>query len=172
MQDGLTGLLNYNGLTKRYDEIVAESRREEANGMTYPISSIAIDLDGFKKYNDKFGHTMGNDLLRDFAGLLKDFAEIVSQNTRETDAIARYGGDEFVILLRKTPLEGARIVAERIRKGFGGYCARNGIENLSISAGVSSYPETTDNFEDLIDHSDNALYASKKNGKDQVNVHA
>ena len=165
LQDGLTGLLNYNGLTKRYDEIVAEFRREEANGMTYPISSIAIDLDGFKKYNDKFGHPMGNDLLR-------DFAEIVSQNTRETDAIARYGGDEFVILLRKTPLEGARIVAERIRKGFGGYCARNGIENLSISAGVSSYPETTDNFEDLIDHSDNALYASKKNGKDQVNVHA
>lgn len=164
LNDGLTGLLNYNGLKIKYDEIVETCRREMHNGATYPISSIAIDLDGFKAYNDEFGHEKGNDLLRDFAGIL-------GQNTRKTDA-ARYGGDEFFILLPKTPLEGAKIVAERIRKNFEDYCTRNGVENLSISAGVSSYPETTENSDDLIDHSDDALYDSKNNGKNMVSVYA
>jgi diguanylate cyclase (GGDEF)-like protein len=122
-----------------------------------------IDIDHFKQINDTYGHEVG-----DMA--LKACADVCSSKLREVDLFARFGGEEFVVLLPNTPLSGAIIMAERIRKAVGRIklmIEGNKIQ-FNISIGVTSALETDTNIDDVIRRSDNALYEAKKDGRNRV----
>jgi diguanylate cyclase (GGDEF)-like protein len=156
----MTGLYNRRYLEKT---ILAESQR--AIRYKKPLSIIMLDTDDFKHYNDTNGHVMGDKLL------IK-ISEIFRRDIRTSDFASRYGGEEFTILLPETSVKGAVDLAERIRKDV----SRIKIQGkelqpggrISISAGVSSYPELVSNPDDLIKHADKCLYKAKENGKNRV----
>ncbi len=139
-----------------------EIRRAERSGKD--LSVLFLDLDRFKRVNDKYGHLIGSNVLRHLSVVL---AECV----RQVDTLARYGGDEFTILLVDTPHEPAVAVAERIRRtvaetifeGSAGEPIR-----LSISIGVASFPEHSRNREGLLDLADKAMYRAKSLGRNCV----
>ena len=129
----------------------------DTQNLTLDLSMIMIDLDNFKSINDKYGHIKGDDVL-------KNTVQAMKQSTRTTDILIRFGGDEFIILLPKTKLEQAKIVAER---------TRNNITNiLSDIGGTASLGivinQSFDSIEDFIHRADQALYRAKKMGKNQV----
>ncbi len=139
--DALTGLYNKNYLYSHYNDYI-----------THPMSLLMIDLDDFKNINDSYGHLAGD-------SLLKEAARIFKHSVRNSDILARFGGDEFILILQDTNLEGALVVGERIRKAIEKEC--------TISIGVAAL-ETTDLLEELINKADKALYRAKKQGKNMV----
>ncbi|MBI5745781.1 MAG: diguanylate cyclase [Nitrospirae bacterium] len=156
--DSLTGILNYRGFQGRLgDEFKRIARSRES------LSLIIADIDNFKDINDTHGHP-GGDLL------LKKVAIILTQVAREIDIIARYGGDEFLVLLVNTGKEQAITTAERIRKtveemalGFG-----EKRSYITLSLGIATTPMDTREKEELIELADKALYHAKKGGKNQT----
>jgi diguanylate cyclase (GGDEF)-like protein len=128
-----------------------------------------IDIDFFKQLNDRYGHHVGDQVLRDVASILM-------KDMREVDTVARYGGEEFVIVLPETGGPGARLVAERLRRGveqakfFAG--APNAIERLTISIGVAVYGQDAHFKRDLIEFADAALYAAKSQGRNRLLLYA
>lgn len=156
--DGLTGLHNHAYLQERVEE---EVRRTFRYGR--PTSLIMIDLDNFKKFNDTFGHLKGNDVL-------KEAARGISESVRAVDLVARYGGDEFAVLLPETDTEDALQVAERIRFGvlfrLAGTAA--GEIGVTLSLGVATVPNHARNRLELLERADQAMYLSKKAGKNRV----
>jgi diguanylate cyclase (GGDEF)-like protein len=154
--DGLTGVYN-----RRYYSEALEKALVAAEQGGQPLSIIVFDVDHFKRYNDEHGHLVGDELLKDVAGLLV-------KHLRASDMIARYGGEEFVVLLKDTPAESALQVAEKLRTII---CktplAQGRIENLTLSAGVASTGggETADQ---LFARADQSLYEAKKNGRDKA----
>ncbi len=159
-RDGLTGLYN-----RRYflEALELEFSRSKRHGRTFSL--LFIDLDHFKHYNDTFGHPAGD-------ALLKGLAEVITESSRRTTIVARYGGEEFVLLCPETPKDGARIFAERLRKSVeehpfhGGESQPSGRVTLSI--GVSTYPEDGSDSKTLISRADQAMYQAKKNGRNRV----
>lgn len=153
--DGLTQLYNQRYFYKKLEEEFDRARRY----MSY-LSCIMIDADDFKKINDTFGHRQGDHLL-------KEIATVFKKAVRKTDILARYGGDEFIILLPHTNEEGAYMHAERIRKAVHDHSYTSmdiGDIKLSISLGVATYPEKDINTDaDLIKEADRALYSAKRN---------
>ena len=156
--DGLTGLAN----RRRGEEVLAvEIARAERFGG--PVALVLADLDGFKGVNDRHGHATGDDVLREFADVLRETA-------RDVDLVCRWGGEEFVLLLPGTDADGAAQLAERVREtlrervlpGRGG-------ERLVVTAsfGVASFPEAATPAE-LVAQADAALYEAKRSGKDRV----
>ncbi len=144
--DGLTGLYNH----RRFYEFLEEEilRFKRYNGC---LSILFMDIDGFKKYNDTYGHLEGDKLL-------KKVAEITLNNVRKVDKVARYGGDEFAILLPHTHCEKAYLVALRLREGFLK-------ENIQVSIGmVAMSDEEFHSKEDLLKAADEALYEAKRTG--------
>ncbi|MEW6243583.1 MAG: sensor domain-containing diguanylate cyclase [Bacillota bacterium] len=152
--DPMTGLHNYRFFYMKLSDELRKAKRSET-----PLSVIYLDLDDFKKYNDAYGHVVGDEILR-------EFAEILSEAVRDCDVAARYGGDEFVVLLAGTDLQGAEHVAARIKSTVEshGFIRDHvaGPVSLSISVGVASYPEhgSTENL--LIAYADRAMYEMKK----------
>jgi diguanylate cyclase (GGDEF)-like protein len=119
-----------------------------------------VDIDKFKNVNDTYGHSAGDQAL-------KAAAKFFQKNLRQTDVIARYGGEEFVIFFPETNKEVAYILAERLRKGFS-QLRLDELPRLTISLGISTYPEDGRDIETLIKNADSAMYAAKENGRNKV----
>jgi diguanylate cyclase (GGDEF)-like protein len=143
---------------------VAQHFWEEARRYKLPLTVMMLDLDDFKVINDKNGHLFGDHVLQQAAARLKG-------NIRKSDILARYGGEEFVLLAPNTDLPTGLVLAERLRLAVESepYCKGNASATQTISVGISS-TELGDfqNFESLLDSSDQALYAAKSAGKNQV----
>lgn len=157
--DALTGLSNRRAFMERSELEFARAARYKGK-----LGLIIMDIDDFKKVNDTYGHLAGDDVLKAVAGVLV-------KGLRQSDLAARFGGEEFAILLPETDLRNALTVAERYR---------NEVQKLSfefegrhvavtISAGVAGYPETTlESVEELVRKADTGLYAAKENGKNRT----
>ena len=157
--DDLTGLHN----TRFLNQVLhRESKRASRSGR--PLSLLFIDLDGFKGVNDKHGHLCGSRALVEAAGVIRGCA-------RETDLAARFGGDEFAVMLPDTGSEGAVAVAERIRERIVEHAFLNS-EGLNIhltsSVGVATLPDVAASAEELIKAADTAMYRVKDQGKNGV----
>jgi diguanylate cyclase (GGDEF)-like protein len=159
--DDLTKLFN-----SRYLNVYIgrEIKRCKRHGI--PLSIIFLDLDGFKSVNDQHGHLAGSRTLTEVGGIL---AEAV----RESDILARYGGDEFVVVLPETPPAGALVIAERIRRAIAAhpFLREEGLEaRISASFGIASYPDHALTPEGLIQKADQAMYRVKEKDKNGIEV--
>ena len=153
--DELTGVKNRRQFR---EDLVRHASLSLRNGL--PLSLIMLDVDRFKSYNDTYGHPAGDVVLRTVASLLH--AEL-----REHDVVARYGGEEFVILLPSTEAEQASNVAERLRKTLADHAWP--LRRVTASLGVTTaVPRNVDDATTLIDRADEALYRSKRSGRDRV----
>ncbi len=160
--DALTSIAN----RRRFDDFLRHEWNRALRNH-HPLSLIMIDVDFFKRYNDRYGHTAGDDCLicvaRCLQGVLK----------RSVDLVARYGGEEFAAVLPETPLDGARKVAERIRlavRDMGIPHMDNEVAaQVTVSLGVATMvPDRSRLPGDLVDAADQALYAAKRGGRDRV----
>lgn len=156
--DELTGLLNKRAYAKLSQREIAKSQR-----YGHPFSVIMVDADTLKTVNDKYGHDAGDKLIR-------TIAETIRLNLRETDILARYGGDEFVVFLPETTAEQGAEIAERIRYATSAikFMAQNEQLPVSVSIGLASYPRDSSAAEDILDRADRALYVSKQEGRNRV----
>jgi diguanylate cyclase (GGDEF)-like protein len=156
--DELTGLINMRGFMPLLERETGRAQRYDR-----PFGLLMVDCDNLKEVNDTHGHAAGNRLL---AFVVERMREVL----RATDAIARYGGDEFLVLLPETHAEGARLVAERLRSAVeSGSLELDGrIIPTTISVGVASYPGDGREVRELIDRADRAMYRSKQRGKNVV----
>jgi two-component system, cell cycle response regulator len=160
--DGLTLLHNHRYFQERLrEEFRVAQRYDDA------LSLILVDLDHFKEINDRFGHPVGDDVLRKVARTLQ-------QCVRETDIVARYGGEEFAVLLPRTPLTGAITVAERIWKDLGEQpVGSDGTLRVTASLGLSGFPHRTVlSADQLVLTADEALYRAKREGRNRVCLHS
>ena len=159
-RDALTGLYNRRYFLEALDLELAASKR---HGRTFSL--LFIDLDRFKQYNDTYGHPAGDDLL-------KGLAELINKNSRSTTIVARYGGEEFILLVPEAPKEGAKIFAERLRKSVEEHVWHDRKSQpsgpVTLSIGVSTYPEDGLDPKTLISRADEALYTAKKDGRNRV----
>ncbi len=155
--DALTGLYN-----RRYFEEAMEKEIARSKRLKQPFSVIGIDLDFLKKINDTYGHSYG-----DLA--IKTIADVLKSNARSIDIPARMGGEEFDILLPGISSEGAMIAAERIRKTIE-KIKIDTIGHITGSLGVATFLEHTENAEELLELTDQAMYTSKRNGRNQVTL--
>ena len=160
--DGLTGLFNHRYFQERLSERIDEARRHPTRH-----SLVLVDIDHFKKVNDSYGHPIGDKVLKVMSRLLKE-------NVRTIDLAARYGGEEFVLVLANTRLEGAKKLADRIRKQASKlkFDADGKTFKVTISMGVATFPDDARNKQALIEHSDQALYHAKENGRNRVVCYA
>jgi diguanylate cyclase (GGDEF)-like protein len=155
-KDEVTGLYNRRFFSLRLEEELSRYRR-----FNHPVSVVLLDLDGFKAVNDDFGHAVGDDTLR-------DIAQILMKHSRGINVVSRYGGDEFAVLLVETSKAGARLYADRIREVVAKYPFSHG-KVITASFGVASLPDDeAATAEDLFRSADDALYAAKRGGKNQV----
>jgi len=159
--DDLTKLYN-----RRYVMSILGIEFRRSKRYKTPLSIIIGDIDRFKNINDRFGHLMGDEVL-------KNCARIIKENIREIDIAGRYGGEEFLVILPNTPLDGAVIVAERLRCKVSQYsievpCEEKPIR-ITMSFGVCSYPEAKiETEEDMLKAADEALYISKQESRNQT----
>lgn len=153
-RDGLTGLLNHRALLERLGEEWERSKRH-----SLPLALLLLDLDYFKDYNDAHGHLAGD-------AALQKVAQVLRQTTRETDVLARYGGEEFFVVLPQTNIDGALVMAERIRRGIEG-SGQPG-RPLTVSIGACVQEAHTESIAALIGCADEALYRAKAAGRNQV----
>jgi diguanylate cyclase len=147
------------------EKLAEEYRRIDRD--VRPFSILIMDLDKFKDVNDTYGHPVGDIALKAVAKVLKDTG-------RGSDFVARYGGEEFTIGMVDTNSKGAEKMAERVRKLVEKTsAARVGGKDLmvTLSIGVSSFPEDTKNTADLVTLADNALYQAKRSGRNRVCLH-
>ncbi|MBN2398378.1 MAG: GGDEF domain-containing protein [Deltaproteobacteria bacterium] len=160
--DETTGIHNKRYLQIRLKEEFARARR---HGL--PLSSVFIDLDDFKAVNDTYGHIVGDRLLKEVASVLEGLC-------RSEDALVRFGGEEFVVLMSDTDSYEAVILAERIRKEIAGrsFLCENIDVSVTVSIGVSTLNsadlEYVSEAEELINVADKAMYAVKRNGKNSI----
>jgi len=158
VRDSLTGLYN-NAHFKELLEV--EVKRSERYG--HPLSLLMIDIDDFKKWQDKRGHLSGDRALKEIGNLIRSIV-------RGVDIVARYGGEEFAILMAETPKEMARLAAERVRKAIESLSLFDGRDPLTVSIGVAEFPRDAREPEELIEKADMALYKAKREGKNRVHV--
>jgi diguanylate cyclase (GGDEF)-like protein len=156
--DVLTGLFNRSFFFTTMEQ---EIRRSERMGRGFTM--LMLDLDDLKPVNDTFGHQWGD-------RLLTAVADILRRTVRFTDTVARYGGDEFLILLPETDGAGGYIVAETIRRDIAGLSLRAADRNVrsSVSIGLVTYPDDGTTMEQLVAAADVAMYESKRRGKNQI----
>jgi len=161
-RDGLTGLFN-----RRFFQDTLASEVGRSNRYALPIALLMVDIDYFKSYNDTYGHLQGD-------SVLQGVASILLQNTRQTDVVARYGGEELTVILPMTTKEAAIAVAEKLRREveihpFPGSPTQPA-GRLTISLGVSGLPEDGDSPDLLVGAADVALYRAKQKGRNRVEV--
>lgn len=159
LRDGLTGLYN-----RRYLEESLSNEIERARRKQYFIGVIMLDVDRFKRFNDTYGHEVG-----DF--VLKEVGNYILQQTRQYDIACRYGGEELTIIMPDALMENTIIRAEEIRQGIKQlkleYKGKH-LEKITVSAGVSCFPDDGTDAENLLRVADKALYKAKKQGRDRV----
>jgi diguanylate cyclase (GGDEF)-like protein len=156
--DGLTGLYNQRYFKQRLGEEVARATEQGRS-----LALLFCDLDHFKAFNDRFGHSAGDAALRAVANVLL-------RSVRQVDLAARYGGEEFTVVLIDTTAHRAAEVAERIREGVASLELDDPERRLSVSVGVAAYPRDAAIAEELIDKADWAMYLAKRHGRDRVVV--
>ena len=157
--DALTGLLNRRALE---NNLKTEQQRAQRYGRD--ISLILLDIDHFKKVNDTYGHIAGD-------VVLKKLATVLTQQTRDIVSVARFGGEEFVIVLPETNGDGAKFVAERVRKAVSGMAFElpDGREiGVTVSLGVACFSSGVGKLEIMLDQADQALYQAKNTGRNRV----
>jgi diguanylate cyclase (GGDEF)-like protein len=154
--DSMTGLYNHGHLLDTLQLEVERARR-----LKHFFSIMMIDVDNFKQYNDSLGHPAGDKLLSEIGQLIK-------ASIRSIDYAARYGGDEFLVLLHEVGSEGARRLAERIRSSLAAKSWNQGPDKVTLSLGVASFPEHGDDPDTLIASADAALYEAKRRGRNQT----
>jgi diguanylate cyclase len=158
-KDYLTGLNNVRQFDKSFNSLSQMTLRKEED-----LSLLIIDIDFFKKVNDTYGHNAGDKVLKGLATILVD-------TCRTYDVVSRNGGEEFSILLLDCSAGKALQIAERVRKNVEVYnfliLEKQSI-NITISIGIASYPETTDQIDNLPENADTALYQAKKTGRNKV----
>jgi len=155
-KDEVTGLYNRRFFMLRLEEEISRFRR-----FNHPAAIVLVDLDGFKAVNDECGHNMGDETLR-------DVAQILMKHSRGINVVARYGGDEFAILLVETSKAGAKLYADRIRQVVATFPYSHG-KKITASFGVASLPDDdSPGAEELFHVADEALYVAKRAGKNQV----
>ena len=161
-EDPLTKLFNRRYFTKASEHILDLARRNNKE-----LSVIMIDIDKFKKINDSYGHKIGDDTLVILAQTLK-------KETRKSDVICRFGGEEFILLLPETNINGATIIAEKLRKIIEKLTVKiddNKKFSFTVSMGVShTNIKNENNIEATIKRADEALYCAKKSGRNRVKV--
>ncbi|HET6947961.1 MAG TPA: GAF domain-containing protein [bacterium] len=159
--DGLTELFNH-----RYLHEALERALERCIRDGQPLALIMLEIDNFKRYNDTYGHQRGDEVLRTVADLLR-------KGSRTSDLEARYGGDEFMIVLPNTPKETAYDVAERLRRAVEAYPFLLGgsiVTSVTLSVGVAASPEDGQTVDALVDAVDRAQYTAKRSGGNKVQV--
>ena len=156
--DGLTGVYTRRYFIERFDEEIKRSALRKSS-----LSFLMIDADHFKMINDQHGHLTGDQVL-------KEISNIIQENVREIDIVGRFGGEEFCVVLPDTDLEGARVVAERIRKSAEKRLikAYDNTLRVTLSIGMAIYPSDGKLLEELMDKADWALYRAKSQGRNCV----
>ena len=161
--DTLTGLYN-----RRYFEERLGVEAEKSFYSGVPLSLVMVDIDHFKKVNDTFGHTEGDQILCKISSLLKN-------SVRRKDTVARYGGEEFMLILPEAGLEQSFVIAERIRQSVEKtlFEVERAQVNLTLSMGISNFPShRVKSKEELIKMADQALYDAKRGGRNRVCIFA
>jgi diguanylate cyclase (GGDEF)-like protein len=159
--DGLTGLPNFRSFHARLEEEVARAHR-----YGHPLACAMVDLDGLKEINDKLGHAAGN-------RAIMALADAVREELRDTDFAARYGGDEFVVLLPQTSESQGAQFAERLRRRLIEVSQDAGLPvrgSIGVAAVAPEELDSPDAAEDLLRRADEALYRAKRSGRDRVEV--
>lgn len=164
--DSKTGLFNHHYLMERLEEEIGRARR-----YTRPLSVLMIDVDHFKEYNDKCGHLAGDEALRRLGRSCEEIS-------RESDIIARFGGEEFVMILTETDLASARVVAERLQECIErtDFDCQERLEagRLTVSIGVAQLDHGSgvkyESASSLINRADHALYQAKEKGRNRIEV--
>ncbi|MCA9408836.1 MAG: GGDEF domain-containing protein [Candidatus Omnitrophica bacterium] len=156
--DGLTGVN-----TRRYTMERLNEEYQRSKIKKIPLSFLMIDVDFFKKINDKYGHLSGDQVLR-------EISEVIKENIREIDIAGRYGGEEFCIVLPDTDKAGAQYVAGRIRKAAEDkiFKVYDNSLKVTVSIGTATFPLDAQKVEELIDKADWALYRAKKQGRNRI----
>jgi two-component system cell cycle response regulator len=162
MRDSMTGLYNFRHFVEALRLEIAKAQRYEE-----PLACIMLDIDNFKSVNDSYGHQTG-DLV------LKELARSVTLSVRSSDIPARYGGDEFIVVLPRTGKNFALNIARRLMDLFSGKEIRvptkRGSVRVTLSIGIAGFPEDTKNMDELMKMADDALYRAKREGKDRIIV--
>jgi diguanylate cyclase (GGDEF)-like protein len=153
--------------TRRYSLDRFEEELKRSQEFNLSLSFLMIDIDNFKSFNDKYGHLVGD-------VILKAVSEVIKVNCREIDLIGRFGGEEFMVIMPMTSKDGALFAAERIRKSLESNPVKAFDETLKVtlSAGVASFAQDAQTCQELIDKADWALYRSKRTGKNRVSAFA
>ena len=154
--DGLTGLYNHRYFHERLSEEIERCVERDTQ-----LALLFLDLDDFRAFNERRGHSAGDTALR-------TVARIIEESVRHVDLVARFGGEEFATVLIDTDEEGAMEVAERIRAGIVATPFAAGGDSLSVSIGVAFCPGDATSREELIDKADWAMYLAKRRGRDKV----
>jgi diguanylate cyclase (GGDEF)-like protein len=162
--DGLTGLLNKRAMLE-----VADQKIKAAKRFNRRLSVLVTDIDHFKKVNDTYGHDAGD-------VIIKGLGEVLRRERRATDAVARFGGEEFVVICEETDARGAMMLAERVREELGKtifHAPKPGPDGqpvtirVTCSIGVATFPEAGATWEEMFKAADEALYASKRGGRNR-----
>ena len=156
-RDPVTGVNNRTAMDSNLEQELKLAQRH-----SHDLSIILVDIDHFKQINDTYGHIAGDTIL-------KRVAECMTECVRDSDAIYRYGGEEFLILLRNTNKPGAQLLAERIRQAIEDMYVNYDEFNIKVtaSAGISKYKQS-DTMVSLVERCDNALYQAKEQGRNRV----
>jgi two-component system, cell cycle response regulator len=158
--DGMTGLFNKRAMLEAAAQKVAAASR-----FGRKLSVLVTDIDFFKNVNDTYGHDVGDHVI-------KGLGEILKRQKRTTDVVARFGGEEFVILCEQTDEEGAQNLGERIREELGQtkFATPQGSLSVTCSVGVATFPAAGATWDELFKAADEALYVSKRSGRNRVSV--
>jgi diguanylate cyclase (GGDEF)-like protein len=162
--DGLTGIVNRRGFDEKLSMEWSRAIRDKL-----PLALIMIDVDHFKRYNDAYGHQMGDDCLKSVA------KGISPANLRSSDVVARYGGEEFALILPSSDEKGAAKVATKIQERIAKLAIPHrgneelGVVTVSIGVAVIS-PQQGMKLEDLISQADRALYRAKNKGRNRIEI--
>lgn len=166
--DGLTGVFVRRHFLERFEEEMGRAMKQN-----FPVTVLMLDIDHFKRYNDEFGHLVGDATLR-------EVAQVIRSNVRNVDIVARYGGEEFAVVIPETKEEGGVEVAERIRSAVARRAFRVYDEEtkVTVSIGISAYPQdlpgtvakgdVRDILFELLQRADRALYRAKEEGRNRV----
>lgn len=161
--DGLTGLYNHRHFLELLEREFRSALRRQA-----PLSLLVTDIDSFKLVNDTYGHLAGDQLVR-------EVAYEIGAGLRRTDIVARFGGDEFVIILPNTNQAQALEVAEKVRRRVASrdyHIGGSGKIHTTVSVGVAGYPQTAQTRQELVEHADCAAYYSKHSGRNRVSAYS